>query len=312
MRRITSKARKDKRYDRKTYTREPRYRYCGSMFFWFYTIVHFSWFNCEVTKDGKPLRKKFDMEVLLALELVRFTTKYCEENDRMKRRPRKERPKDWHPQRYRKLSYRDLMLVRWLIFDKDSAWNDELREILNGTEYKYILDMEPTESYKNFFNPKDKEMERTRDKLIDNVNFKKYLSYLPKLMFLDCTAWTLNCDNHVLLDEEELRSIEILWYTWSEIRRHFRYALENFAYNPTKEEKLVGLTKLNAEEWISYYAEHKLQLYRWLEWETNKTKVEYDRVRNGNTEPRNDRWESVMECVLKKKREITSKNILKK
>ena len=292
MRRISFSDWKSKRQDKKTYTDQPRYKYCGSMFFWYYTIICFSGFNYEIKKtQDKKLRKKFDTEVLLALELVRFTTKYCEERDILKWKPRKWRPKEMSPAKYRLISYKDLTIVWWLIFDKDSKWNNELREILEDTWYEYILDKEPPISYIKFFEWSEDE--------INKISFKKFLWFLPKDMFIDSTARVLNCNQHVNEEDNDLRKTEILWHSRSEIRRHFRYALREFAKRPSRQEELMGLESQTTEDWINYYAENREKLRDWLEWTLDKNsgrKLDYTR----NIYPSSDTWESIMEWILKR------------
>lgn len=269
---------KMRKHRRDKYMYNPYYKEYGSMFFWFYSILCFSDFDFSLfIRDGVSLRKKFDSKVLLALELIKFSTTYNKWSDWGLKSP---------------ITYKNLVLIWWLIFDKQSEWNKELREILKWTGQEGILDLPTPASYDDFFKDYDSVW-------IDKISFSKFLWYLPKEMFVDAVALVLKCSKKEWTNPNELWDNEILWLTWGRCFARLNYAVSAF-YKKPSQRRLIGKDKfifLSPEEWLALFQwrEQKKRYMEKLGWESGKFKYtrQYYKISN-------ERWIATMEPILQK------------
>lgn len=267
---------KFKKHQKDRYMYNQDYKEYGSMFFWFYSVLCFSDFDFSLyISDGITIKKKFDSKVLLALEFIRFATKHNEWADWRLKRP---------------ITYKNLVLIWWLVFDKQSEWNKELRKILKRTGQENILDWDIPDSYDDFFKDYNSDW-------IDKISFSKFLWYLPKEMFVDAVALVLKCSQKEWTWPDELWDNEILWLTWGRCFARLNYAVSAF-YKKPSQKKLIGKDNfifLSPEEWLALFQwrEHKKKYMKKLDWEPGKFKYtrQYYKISN-------ERWIATMEPIL--------------
>ena len=270
---------KRKKHQKSKYMYDRELKVYGSMFFWFYSILCFSDFNCSLFRRTRELYKKIDTKVLMALELVKFTTTYNSIWDYL---PRK-----------KPISYRNLIIVWWLIFDKESAWNRELERILKWTAFKDILELPTPISYNKFFWSIDSEW-------IDKINFRKFLSYIPKEMFIEAIALVLKCYKTELTYKDDLWDNEILWKKWWTCAWWFRRAVKNFIKKPTQKEisGKVSYEFIDSSEWLALINDKakRKNIMEKLDWDADRL---WYTEQYKNREPSNENWENTMEIILR-------------
>lgn len=258
-----------KNHQRDKYMFNPELKYYGSMFFWYYTILCFSDFQTLLLKNSKELKKKIDTKVLLALQLVKFTSE--------------------HNPKLTPISYKDLLIIWWLTFDQNSYRNEELREVLKWTEWEYILEVNTPTSYDVFF----KDIE---SKGIEKPSFNKYHRYLPKKMFFDAIALVLKCDKHEWTKPDNLWDNEILWHRWGLYIKPFQYAVTYFIKKPKKkiERGEESFPFYSSENWLMLCETHQKAFKKKLGWDEDLG-IKYARQTNLSDE----KWMSAMEPLLK-------------
>lgn len=287
---------KTRRHQRETYTDKTKYKFCGSMFFWIYMVLCFSDFNTSIFKRHKELKKKIDTKVLLALEIVRFSTLHNEYIRETKGEP---------------VSYKDLMIVWWLIFDKKSSWNKELRRILEWTGWEHILDIPTPTTYDNFFSGED-------DEGIDKVNFNNFLDYLPREMFMDAVALVLKCDKHTSLTIyqdvsktiNQFSNAKILWYRRWLCYSDFRFAVKFFVKKPSQK-YLRGVSYFstyNSDQWLALCEKKEKVLMDKLEWKSNRD-LKYIRKYIGENKPSDEKWMETMQVIWQRLLDIENEEL---
>ncbi len=275
-----------KKHQRDKYMFDQELKFYGSMFFWYYLVLCLSEFNTSIHKRRRELTKKIDTKVLLSLKLVKFTSTYFGE---------------WMKEAWGKIiSYRDLVIVWWLVFDEKSVRNKEFRELLKWTRREHILNQPTPTSYDDFFMNVDSDG-------IDKINFNKFLAYLPREMFMDAISLLLKCDKWVVIsideDPKELWESEILWYKWRKIYWYFLYALKFFIKKPSQK-YLKGLEwgfPVYRYDWRKALCTRKeKELMDKLDWKSDSD-LRYIRQLNPSSEGWIEAIEPVLQWIVNKK-----------
>lgn len=287
-----------KRYDRERYYFEKKYKLWAAMFFWYYSILCLGGLDCELERrDGKKFRKKYDTKIILALWLVRLTR---EKNNIIKQKFETKKP----------ISYKDLIIVWWLVFDKKSKRNEQLREIFADTGYEYILDNKVHDFYSYFFEKKSyrigKNGKENNFDDIDKISFKKYLVYIPKDLLIYSMLLIFKCSDEKI--HNDLRKNNILWYERSTISYYFSSSFVEFMAIPRTVEEKSQIHRYTTKDRESYYRINRQEIRKKLKWKPNDKLKAYNRM----FRPSSENWIHAIEKVLQRAEEIEKQKDNKK